>query len=97
MNELTKVLNERLVNQFIQISADDLAALMEKIQQKNTPASIEPTPEQLYTRKETANRLRVSLPTLWKYDREGYIKSVRVGSRILYPESAIQNALKNRR
>jgi hypothetical protein len=53
--------------------------------------------ELLYTREETASRLNISLPTLNKYDKKGIIKSVRIGNRILYTESAIVEALKKRR
>lgn len=54
-------------------------------------------PERYSTRVETAKRLRITLPTLNKYDKYGLIKSVRIGGRVLYPESEILKALKDRR
>jgi excisionase family DNA binding protein len=36
------------------------------------------------SRKETAARLKISLPTLWNLTRKGEIKAHRVGRRVLY-------------
>lgn len=47
-----------------------------------------------YTRQETADRLRISLPTLNEYTKKGIIAGKRVGTRVLYTENAIQEALK---
>jgi excisionase family DNA binding protein len=47
----------------------------------------------LYSRRETCKRLRVSMPTLEKYIREGLIKASKLGNRILISGEAIDNAL----
>jgi excisionase family DNA binding protein len=47
-----------------------------------------------YSRKETAQRFKISLPTLNEYTRKGVIKGYRVGSRVLYSEAEIEQALK---
>ncbi|WP_195553183.1 helix-turn-helix domain-containing protein [Bacteroides eggerthii] len=47
-----------------------------------------------YTRKETADLLHVTLPTLAKITNNGLIASKRVGSRILYDADAIDEAVK---
>jgi len=54
-----------------------------------------PIEERYHTRKETAKRLRISLPTLTEYTKKKLIKGSRIGARLLYSESAIQEALSN--
>ena len=46
------------------------------------------------SRQEAANLLKISLPTLNEYTRTGIIKGSRVGSRVLYLEEDIINAVK---
>jgi len=46
------------------------------------------------TREETAEILKVSLPTLRRYSVNGRIKSYRIGSRILYRRSDLPQSLK---
>lgn len=48
---------------------------------------------QFLTRKETAERFRISLPTLNELTRTGRINGYRVGGRVLYKEAEIDNAL----
>lgn len=50
-----------------------------------------------YTRKEVAERLHVSLPTLARLTRDGLIMAKKVGSRILYDAEAIDAAVKERK
>lgn len=45
------------------------------------------------TRKETAAKLRVSLPTLLSYEEKGYITGERIGRRVLFSEDAIDRFL----
>lgn len=47
-----------------------------------------------YTRKETAKRLKISLPTLNEYTKQGIIVGNRLGRRVLYRQSDIESALK---
>jgi len=54
----------------------------------------ESTPRFL-TRQEVANLLKISLPTLNEYTRTGIIKGSRIGSRILYDEISIKEAVKD--
>jgi excisionase family DNA binding protein len=46
------------------------------------------------TRKETANRLRISLPTLNTYTNKGVLIGVRFGYRVLYREEDVESAIK---
>lgn len=59
-----------------------------------TPARQEP---KFYSRKETAQLLHVTLPTLARLTKDGLITAKRVGSRILYDAEAIDAAVKENR
>ena len=52
-----------------------------------------PAPRYL-SRLEVAELLKISLPTLNEYTRTGVIKGCRVGSRVLYDEAQIREAVK---
>lgn len=56
-----------------------------------------PTPsnpsETLLTRKETADKLKISLVTLNDWTKRGLIQSYLIGGRVLYKESEIENSL----
>jgi excisionase family DNA binding protein len=47
------------------------------------------------TRTEAARSLRVSLPTLQSYTKLGLLTARRIGKRVLYSESDLQEALKD--
>lgn len=46
------------------------------------------------TRKETATRLRITLPTLNSYTKNGVLKGQRIGYRVLYREEDVTAAIK---
>jgi excisionase family DNA binding protein len=46
------------------------------------------------SRKEVCKLLKISLPTLSRYYKNGVIQGVRVGSRILFTHESIRDALK---
>lgn len=48
------------------------------------------------TRKETAELLRISLPTLAKWSEQGIIHAISMGGRIYYSLSEIQNILEKK-
>lgn len=52
-------------------------------------------PNELITRKETADLLGVSLPTLHAWTKNGVIPAKRIGSRVRYEKSAVLEALKD--
>ena len=43
---------------------------------------------------EVADRLRISLPTLNNWSKEGIVQSYRIGNRVLFREDEIHSALK---
>ena len=47
-----------------------------------------------YSRKETADLLHVTLPTLSRLTKDGLIESKRVGNRVLYEANSIDEAVK---
>lgn len=55
-----------------------------------------PQPDNRFlSRKEVAKLLHISLPTLNEYTHKGILIGKRVGSRVLYSELDIQEAVKN--
>ena len=59
----------------------------------NQPNIVAP-PQEYHTRKETAKRLNITLATLNTYTQSGKIVGNRIGNRVLYRESDINQALK---
>ena len=47
------------------------------------------------SRQEVATLLKISLPTLNEYTKTGIIKGSRIGSRVLYDEADIREAIKD--
>ena len=45
----------------------------------------------MYTRKEGAQALRITLPTLRQYEIQGRLIPKRAGKRVLYPKHAIEH------
>lgn len=76
---------------------DELANLFREVLQSEL-ASFKPTQEStsnnLYTRKEVAKLLDISLNTLNEWTKDGTIKAHRIGTRVRYKEEDVQNALK---
>ncbi|NLJ39407.1 MAG: helix-turn-helix domain-containing protein [Candidatus Atribacteria bacterium] len=68
----------------LRLIRDELSALKPK----------DPTLQYL-SRQEVATLLKISLPTLNEYTKTGIIKGSRIGSRVLYSESDIKEAIKN--
>lgn len=66
---------------------------VQKIVSGLTPAP-EPAPE-LITRKETAQILGISLPTLNDWTKTGIIPAQRIGTRIRYKRTDVYNSLKD--
>jgi len=84
--------------QLISLTEEELQNLVAKTIRQEledfTPKPVTKEPTKFNTRKETADRLHISLPTLNEYTKKGIITGQRIGSRVLYSEEAIQEALK---
>lgn len=59
----------------------------------NLPATSTPPSEKLLTRKETADKLKISLVTLNDWTKRGIIQSYLIGGRVLYKDSEIEASL----
>jgi hypothetical protein len=57
---------------------------------KHQPKTDEP---QYITRNELANQLRVTLVTLWNWQKKGLLTPRKIGNRILYDEAEVNQAL----
>lgn len=69
-------------------------AIAEKLQPHFLQKEIvQPTEEGYKTRKETAEMLNISLPTLNQYTKKRILIGYRVGVRVLYKQSEIESAL----
>lgn len=74
---------------------DQLAtAIAEKLQPYfSSEVKEQPKDESYRTRKETAEMLNISLPTLNEYTKKGILIGYKVGVRVLYKLSEIESAL----
>jgi excisionase family DNA binding protein len=64
------------------------------IKQEISDLNLERTAPKYLTRREVADLLKISLPTLNDYTRTGRIKGHRIGSRVLYSEEEVTKAVK---
>ncbi len=76
------------VNELATALAEKLAPLFKEIKPQEIPQA-----EKYSTRKETAEILNVSLPTLNEYTKRKLITGYRFGVRVMYKQSDIEAAL----
>jgi hypothetical protein len=57
------------------------------------PKEQTPSPVEFLTRKQTAERLKVSLPTLHQWSKTGVVKGYRISGRVRYKSQEIEAAL----
>lgn len=57
------------------------------------PVTSTPQSEKLLTRKETSDKLKISLVTLNDWSKRGLIQSYLIGGRVLYKDSEIEASL----
>ena len=57
----------------------------EEMRQPNT----ETRAESYLSAQETADKLGVDVSTLWRWDKSGYLKKIKVGNKIRYRESEV--------
>lgn len=79
---------------FSQIALDELLVAISTVLEQKLKCLHSPANEdELLTRKETANLLGISLNTLHTYTLEGKIPGYRIGTRIRYKRSVLENSL----
>lgn len=76
-----------LLDLFRGIVKDELSSLVKQIEKIDSSMK-------LYTRKEVAKMLDISLPTLNDWTKDGKIKAHRIGTRVRYKEKDVEVALK---
>ena len=70
--------------------------IVERISERVLSATMQKEPR-FYSRKETAQLLHVTLPTLARLTKDGLITAKKVGGRILYEADAIESAVAEKR
>lgn len=89
MNELNSTQQAVIISFFAPV----IDVIVDRVSEKVLSATTKQEPK-YYTRKETADLLRVTLPTLARITKDGLLISKHVGSRILYEADAIDEAVK---
>lgn len=85
------------ITQLHSITPDELLELIQNGVKENLKEllnSSKPQHEKYLTRQETADLLRVSLPTLTNYVKRGIIPANRISNRVLFRRSDIEQSLK---
>ena len=54
-----------------------------------------PQEETYLSANETADKLGVDLSTLWRWDKSGYLKKIKVGNKVRYRESDIRKLMED--
>lgn len=77
---------EEFRNEIKKIVAD---TIRETYQEKETTSNPE-----YFSRKQTKEKLHVSYPTLNRFDKEGILKAHKIGGRVLYLSTEVDEAIK---
>lgn len=88
-------------NVILQISVDDLKEVVKAFyheEKERTEEAISRHREQpTLTRKEAAKKLGVTLTTLWHWQKSGYLTPVKIGTKVMYrPTDVDELLLKNK-
>lgn len=63
------------------------------IMRSNAAKNAEGHSQRQLSRRETCQRLNVSLPTLYRWDKLGYLRPTRIGRKVCYQEADINRLL----
>lgn len=79
------------------LDTDSLRAIIgEVVAEKLQSFNPKQQPKENYiTRRETAEKIRISLPTLNELTKSGRLNAYRIGGRVLYRESEIEKSLES--
>lgn len=91
------------INNFVLIPEKDLRNLFQDALAKNNEELRNAIAKDLqdaktpqhFTRNKTSEILNLSLPTLWKLDKTGVLKAVRIGTKVLYLASDVESYLES--
>ena len=77
------------------ISPDELFSKIRELVSEELAKRLQPETPQVYnTKKETAAKLRITIPTLNKLTSDGTLNGYRIGKRILFKADEVNEALK---
>ena len=71
------------------ITATDLKEWMLELMAEQKKSTVPAQSEKYLTAQETAEKLGVDVSTLWRWDKTGYLKKIKVGNKIRYRESDV--------
>ena len=74
----------------LMVSAADLEEALRSILEEVVSTSNGEKDETLLTVRQAASLLGVDRSTLWRWEKEGYLKPVRIGRKVRYPMYAIE-------
>ncbi len=87
------MMNEILLNGInVEQLLDKIGKLLDSRLKCNTPPKNE-TQSQYLSRKDVAKLLKISLPTLHEWTKLEWLKSYKIGSRVLYKLEEVQEAV----
>lgn len=84
----------------LQVSAETLREVVndmyQQIEEKARQEAAERSEQGALSRRQVMELLGVNSTTLWRWDRDGYLKPVRIGAKVLYKRSDIDRLLSNK-
>ena len=76
------------------VSAADLEEALRSILEEVVSTSNGEKDETLLTVRQAASLLGVDRSTLWRWEKEGYLKPIRIGRKVRYPMYALNALIK---
>lgn len=81
---------ENGANVTLSINANDLREFLNEVKDQLTPEKT----EKYLTRAQVCEILSVDQSTIWRWDKLGYLKAIKIGGKIRYRQSDIDKLLK---
>lgn len=89
MNDLISIQQAAIISFFAPV----IDEIVDRVSERVLTATVKKEPK-YYTRKETADLLHITLPTLARLTKDGLITCKRVDTRVLYESNSIDEAVK---
>lgn len=77
----------------VQVSKEDLMSVVKELVHELTSAKSSRESEEYLTPDVTAERLHISLPTLWRWCKQGIIEKVKINKKVLFRSTDIDKLL----
>jgi len=85
------VLSTRNIDDLINDIANEVISRFADV--NNTPQTPQPEQDELLTRTEAMQYLRITGATLWRYEKQGKIQSIGIGGKRYFRKSEIEASL----